>query len=246
MKLHENQEIICGINIIETILNSKNETLEKLFVLDSKSSKRIKSIIQIASERGLSISFEKREFFNGCFPDQNHQGLALLCDRKKEEDEKFLEKILKKDSLLFLILDHVTDPHNVGACLRNAAAASVDAVIVPKNRSCHLTSTVRKISSGGSELIPFIVVTNLVRTLKKMQSSGVEIFGSDVNGQEDYKDISISNKNALVIGSEDKGLKELTRKNCDKLISIDMPGEIESLNASVVSGILLFEFIRKL
>ena len=79
-----------------------------------------------------------------------------------------------------------------------------------------------------------------------MQSSGVEIFGSDVNGQEDYKDISISNKNALVIGSEDKGLKELTRKNCDKLISIDMPGEIESLNASVVSGILLFEFIRKL
>ena len=87
MKLHENQEIICGINIIETILNSKNETLEKLFVLDTKSSKRIKSIIQIASERGLSISFEKREFFNGCFPDQNHQGLALLCDRKKEEDE---------------------------------------------------------------------------------------------------------------------------------------------------------------
>ena len=79
-----------------------------------------------------------------------------------------------------------------------------------------------------------------------MQSSGVEIFGSDVNGQEDYKDISISNKNALVIGSEDKGLKKLTRENCDKLIRIDMPGEIESLNASVVSGILLFEFIRKI
>ncbi|HIB75644.1 MAG TPA: 23S rRNA (guanosine(2251)-2'-O)-methyltransferase RlmB, partial [Gammaproteobacteria bacterium] len=165
-----------------------------------------------------------------------------------------LEELLKKDSLLFLILDHVTDPQNVGACLRSAAAANVDAVIVPKNRSCHLTPTVRKISSGGSELIPFVIVTNLIRTLKKMKLTGVEIIGTEKSASEPSPAVCLApppdhkihrNKNALVIGSENKGLRKLTAENCDRLIRIDMPGPMESLNASVACGILLFEFIRK-
>ena len=244
MKINDNQEIICGINIIESILTTDINNTEELFVLDSKSNSRIRSISSQAKKRGPKVSKKNKEFFLTYCKNQNHQGLALLCNKRKEEDESFLDNLLKKDSLLFLVLDHITDPHNVGACLRNAAAVQVDAVIVPKNRSCHLTPTVRKISSGGSELIPFIVVTNLVRVLRKMKLSEVEILGADTKGKDNYKDIILGKKNALIIGSENKGLKELTRKNCDRLIRIDMPGDIESLNNSVTSGILLFEFIR--
>jgi len=172
--------------------------------------------------------------------------MALLCNKRIEENESLLDKLLNKESLLLLILDHMTDPQNVGACQRSAAAANVDAVIVPKNRSCHLSPTVRKVSSGGSELVPFVVVTNLVRAIKKMKLSGVNIVGAEKNGKEDYKDIVFGKKNALVIGSEDKGLKKLTSENCDSLIRIDLPGNVGSLNASVACGILLFEFVSKI
>ena len=245
MRIEEDQEIICGFNIIETVLNSRPKSAKALFVLDSKSNSRIKNMSSKAQSSGVKVSLEDKDFFSIYCQDRNHQGLALLCNKRKAEDESLLEELLKKDSLLFIILDHVTDPQNVGACLRSAAAANVDAVIVPKNRSCHLTPTVRKISSGGSELIPFVIVTNLVRTLKKMKLTGVEIIGTEKSASENYKDISLDKKNALVIGSENRGLRKLTAENCDRLIRIDMPGPMESLNASVACGILLFEFIRK-
>lgn len=245
MRIKHHQEIICGINLIETVLTARHDSVETLYILDSKLNSRIKRISSKAKSKGVNISLETKNFFALYCKDSNHQGLALLCDKRKEEDESLLEELLKKESLLFLVLDHITDPHNVGACLRNAAAANVDAVIVPKNRSCHLNSTVRKISSGGSELVPFIVVTNLVRSLKKMQSSGVQIIGAEKTAKESYTNLNFDKKSALVIGSEDKGLRTLTTENCDKLVKIDMPGQMESLNASVASGILLFEFIRK-
>ena len=151
----------------------------------------------------------------------------------------------RKKEKLFLVLDHVTDPHNVGACLRNASAAGVDAVIVPKNRACHLTAAARKVSCGGSELIPFVVVVNLVRTINFLKQSGVKVLGADKSSKASYDDINLSGDVAFVIGSEERGLKLLTAKNCENLISIPMPGEIESLNLSVSSGILLFEYLRQ-
>ena len=158
--MEKDQEIICGINVIETVLNLRPESAKTLFVLDSKSSSRIKKILSSAKTNQIEISLKAKDFFSKYFEDKNHQGLALLCNKRIEEQESFLDNLLEKDSLFLLILDHITDPHNVGACLRSAAAANVDAVIVPKDRSCHLTPTVRKVSSGGSELVPFVVVTN--------------------------------------------------------------------------------------
>ena len=245
MKINKNQEIICGINVIETILDLRPGSAKTLFVSDSKSNSRINKILSAAKTSQIEISLKTKDFFSEYFEDQNHQGLALLCNKRIEEQESFLDNLLEKESLLLLILDHITDPHNVGACLRSAAAANVDAVIVPKNRSCHLTPTVRKISSGGSELVPFVVVTNLVRTIKKMKLSNVNIVGAEKNGKIDYKEIVLEKKNALIIGSEDKGLKKLTAENCDTLIRVDLPGGVESLNASVACGILLFEFVSK-
>ena len=245
MKIEKDQEIICGINVIETVLNLRPGSAKTLFVLDSKSNFRIKKILSSAKTNQIEISFKTKDFFSNYFGDQNHQGLAMLCNKRIEEQETFLDNLLERDSLFLLILDHITDPHNVGACLRSAAAANVDAVIVPKNRSCHLTPTVRKVSSGGSELVPFVVVTNLVRTIKKMKLSDVNIVGAEKNGETDYKELVLEKKNALIIGSEDKGLKKLTAENCDTLIRIDLPGSVDSLNASVACGILLFEFVSK-
>ena len=245
MKIEKDQEIICGINVIETVLNLRPGSAKTLFVLDSKSNSRIKKILSSAKTNQIEISLKTKDFFSNYFGDQNHQGLAMLCNKRIEEQETFLDNLLERDSLFLLILDHITDPHNVGACLRSAAAANVDAVIVPKNRSCHLTPTVRKVSSGGSELVPFVVVTNLVRTIKKMKLSDVNIVGAEKNGETDYKEIVLEKKNALIIGSEDKGLKKLTAENCDTLIRVDLPGGGESLNASVACGILLFEFVSK-
>jgi 23S rRNA (guanosine2251-2'-O)-methyltransferase len=143
------------------------------------------------------------------------------------------------------LLDGLSDPHNVGACLRSAAAADVDAVIVPKNRSCHLTPTVRKISCGASELIPFVVVTNMVRTINFLKDKGVMIYGSDLQATKTYDEVEYAHKNALIIGSEDKGIRRLTRENCDELVKIGMSKNMDSLNASVSAGILLFEISRQ-
>ena len=139
----------------------------------------------------------------------------------------------------------MSDPHNVGACLRSAAAADVNAVIVPKNRSCHLTPTVRKISCGASELIPFVIVTNIVRTINLIKEKGVMVYGSDLQATKAHDEIDYAAKNALIIGSENKGIRRLTRENCDELIKINMSDKMDSLNASVSAGILLFEISRQ-
>lgn len=245
MRIKEHQEIVCGINLVETILTLRSVNIEVLYILNSKSNSRIKHISSIAKSKGVQVSLEDKKFFDSYCLKKNHQGLAILCDKRKEENESLLDQLLKKESLLFLVLDHVTDPQNVGASLRSAAAADADAVIVPKNRSCHLNSTVRKVSSGGSELIPFIVVTNLVRTLKKIKMAGVEVLGAEKLANDNYSEVNLSKKVTFVIGSEDKGLRKLTSENCDKLIKIDMPGKVESLNTAVSAGILLFEYIRQ-
>ena len=245
MEIKRNEEFVYGINSIETILSSRPLSIKNLYILNSKKNSRIKSLTHKAKNVGIKVLLKESKFFDKHFVNKNHQGAAAVCEEKEEENEVFLEKLLDKEFLLILILDQLTDPHNVGACLRSAAAANADAVIVPKNRSCHLNATVRKTSSGGSELIPFIIVTNLVRTFKRIKSKGIEILGAESSATTNYSKVNLGKKVAFVIGSEDKGLRKLTKENCDKLIKIDMPGKMESLNTSVCAGILLFEYVRK-
>ena len=244
MNLTKDQELVCGINAVNEIISIRPSSVTTLFIEDDKG-KRIQELDQLAKQNNIEVVLQDSSFFQKKFSEMNHQSVAIICHKRLEENENFLENLFKKKNLLLLILEHITDPHNVGACIRTAAAAGVDAIIVPKNRSCHLTPTVRKISSGGAELIPFVVVTNIVRTINKLQSEGVMIYGTDMKASKLHNEITYGDKSALIIGSEDKGLKRLTLENCDEIIKVNMPGRIESLNASVSTGIMLFQMINQ-
>ena len=245
MKINNDQELVCGINAVKEIISIRPKSVMKLLLHDDKQSKRISLLTSLAKDKRIETTVREGKFFEENFNDENHQGVAILCNKRLEENETFLEKLLEKKDLLILILDHLTDPHNVGACLRSAAAAGADAVIAPKNRSCHLTPTVRKISSGGSELLPFIIVTNLNRTIEKISDSGVKVIGATAATGQNYTEIDMKGSVAFIIGSEDNGLKRLTAEKGDHMASIKMPGRIESLNASVTAGIILFEHVRQ-
>ena len=244
MKLETNEELVSGLNAVLQIILSRPKSVHSLFIGNAPN-KRLLSVEDEAKKNNITVVEKSSSFFEENFQDINHQNIAIRCNKRSEESEQFLNNIINKDNLKILILDGISDPHNVGACLRSALAFDVDAVIVPKNRSCHLTSTVRKISCGASELIPFIIVTNIVRTINLLKENGVMVFGSDVQAKKEHDQVEFTKKNALIIGSEDKGMRRLTKENCDELIKIHMSDKMDSLNASVSAGILLFEIGRQ-
>lgn len=164
-----------------------------------------------------------------------------------ERDESDLQDIIDSNGAPFLlILDGVQDPHNLGACLRTADGAGVDAVIAPRNRAVGMTETVARISCGASENVPFIQVTNIVRTLKELQKSGVWVVGT-ADGAESSSlyDVDFKGAIALVMGAEEKGLRRLTRETCDLVVSLPMMGKVDCLNVSVATGVCLYEALRQ-
>jgi len=164
-----------------------------------------------------------------------------------ERDESDLQDIIDSNGAPFLlILDGVQDPHNLGACLRTADGAGVDAVIAPRNRAVGMTETVARISCGASESVPFIQVTNIVRTLKELQKSGVWVVGT-ADGAESSSlyEVDFKGAIALVMGAEEKGLRRLTRETCDLVVSLPMMGKVDCLNVSVATGVCLYEALRQ-
>ena len=151
----------------------------------------------------------------------------------------------KNEPPFFLILDGITDPHNLGACLRNADAAGVHAVIVPKDNAARLTAIVRKVAVGAAETVPLVQVTNLSRTMKQLQDLGVWIVGTAGETETCFYDVKLEGPLALVMGAEDKGMRRLTRENCDNIVKLPMAGSVSSLNVSVATGICLFEMVRQ-
>jgi 23S rRNA (guanosine2251-2'-O)-methyltransferase len=161
-------------------------------------------------------------------------------------ETQLLQAVAEKDApLLVLVLDGVTDPHNLGACLRSADAAGVDAVVVPKDKSADLNATVRKVACGAAETVPFVRVTNVSRTLKALQELGVWLFGTAGEAEKSIYDNDLTASMALVMGGEGGGLRRLTREQCDYLVKLPMAGSVSSLNVSVAAGICLFEAVRQ-
>ncbi|GAL29842.1 23S rRNA (guanosine-2'-O-) -methyltransferase rlmB [Vibrio variabilis] len=195
---------------------------------------------------GVSIQQMNRKTLDDKASGANHQGIIAKVKPAKQLNENDLDDVLAQhEQPLLLILDGVTDPHNLGACLRNADAAGVAAVIVPKDRSAPMTATVSKVACGAAETVPLIRVTNLARTMRALQEKGIWIVGTAGEATHDIYQAKLSGSLAVVMGAEGDGMRRLTRETCDDLIKIPMAGAVSSLNVSVASGICLFEAVRQ-
>jgi 23S rRNA (guanosine2251-2'-O)-methyltransferase len=241
---------VYGIHAVDSLLSHHSAAVVQLYVQADrreKKDKRLQGILTSAANANIPIQDCSRAELDDLCP-QVHQGILALCKPLNlEKHEKDLDALL--DGLdhppFLLILDGVTDPHNLGACLRSAEAAGVDAVIVPKDKSVQLNPTVRKVASGAAEVVPFIPVTNLSRTLQSLQQKGIWLFGAAEEAEQSLYAADLKGPLAIVLGSEGKGLRRLTRENCDTLVAIPMAGEVSSLNVSVSAGICLFEAVRQ-
>lgn len=237
--------LIYGIHSVDSAVKSNH--VDQLFVCKDRNSEKMGGIIEIAQKNKIPVSFMDAQWFKRNFSDNSHQFIA--ASSKKESFSKLsLEDFLAEDTKqhFFLILDEVQDPHNLGACFRIASAFDLSGIIVPKNNSVGITPVVSKVASGAVNHIPFFSVTNLSRTIDLLKEHNFFIYAADGYSELSIYDQSFSGNIALVMGSEGKGIRRLTKDKCDLTFSIPMSGSIESLNVSVATGICVSEIRRKL
>jgi len=241
-----NTDQIFGIHSVSALLEKNASHILRVCVLKGRQDKKIEQILNACRASGITIDVMTRAQLDS-LAGGNHQGVVAECRTAPEYDESHLEALLQnlKEPPFLLILDGITDPHNLGACLRSADAAGIHAVIVPKDKSAHLTPTVRKVASGAAEMVPLIRVTNLARTLRWLQQYNIWIIGAAGEAEQDIYNTDCQGALALVMGEEGKGLRRLTREHCDMLTKIPMAGTVSSLNVSVATGICLFEALRQ-
>lgn len=237
---------VFGIHAVDALLQRQPNRVEELWLQHGRNDQRMQEIQQHAQQLGITCKVVAREAMDKEV-EGRHQGVMALSKPAQTLRDRDLKELL--DSLqrppLLLILDGVTDPHNLGACLRTADAAGVDAVIAPKDNSASLNATVRKVACGAAEAVPFIQVTNLARTMKELQERGIWITGTAGEAELSVYDANLKGAVALVMGAEGKGMRRLTRENCDYLIKLPMAGSVSSLNVSVATGVCLYEAVRQ-
>lgn len=241
-------EISYGIHSVESLLEKAPEHIDYIVLLKGAPGGKLKKLAALANKRGVNIVYHPKPAIDQMAKTSKHQG-ALAVSRKVSVmmDESDVLALVEsaEHPVCLLILDGVQDPHNLGACLRSAAAAGVDAVIAPKDKSVGLTPVVRKVASGGAEVCPFVQVTNLSRFMAQIKELGVWLYGAEANPDQTIFDVDLTTSVAWVMGAEGAGLRLGTRKACDFGVSIPMPGTMESLNVSVAAGICLFETVRQ-
>lgn len=239
-------ELIYGIHAVKAVLDSDPARFIEVFVLKGRQDDRVLPVIQELARLGITIQETGRKALDDKAKGASHQGLIARVKAGKQYNEHDLEDILDAtENPLILVLDGVTDPHNLGACLRNADAAGVCAVIVPKDRSAQLNGTARKVAVGAAEVVPLVRVTNLARTMRALQERGIWFVGTAGEATHDIYQSKLLGPLAIVMGAEGDGMRRLTRETCDELISIPMAGSVSSLNVSVATGICLFEAVRQ-
>lgn len=246
----KNEELVFGIHAVKSLLKRSPERFIEIYLLKGREDERLVPIINQIRKYKIASHLVNRKVLDEKTKGEQHQGIVAKVTPGKTYSENDLEDILlqaesKGEHPFFLVLDGVTDPHNLGACLRNADAAGVQAIIVPKDNAARITPTVRKVAVGAADTVPLVQVTNLSRTLKQLQKLGVWVIGTAGETDDNIYDISLSGPMALVMGAEGKGMRRLTKETCDQLVKLPMAGSVSSLNVSVASGICLFEIVRQ-
>lgn len=240
-------DFLVGIHSVEGALKHDPGHIVELLVESGHDDRRIKALVERARECGVEVHSRPREFLDKATGGLRHQGVIARYRRGEALTEADLERLVAEAGrdALFLVLDGVQDPHNLGACLRSARAAGATAVIVPKDRAVGITPVVRAASAGAADRVPLVRATNLVRTLEALKTAGVWVTGLAGEASNSLYSIDLSGPVALVVGGESDGLRRLTRDTCDHLAAIPMAGDVESLNVSVATGIALFEVLRQ-
>ncbi|MFV0449703.1 MAG: 23S rRNA (guanosine(2251)-2'-O)-methyltransferase RlmB [Vibrio sp.] len=239
-------ELIYGIHAVKAVLERDPARFVEAYVLKGRQDDRLLPVLNELARLGVSIQEMNRKVLDDKAQGANHQGVIVKVKPARQLNEHDLELIVDQtEQPLFLVLDGVTDPHNLGACLRNADAAGVAAVIVPKDKSAPMTATVSKVACGAAETVPLVRVTNLARTMRAMQEKGVWFVGTAGEATHDIYQSKLVGPLAIVMGAEGDGMRRLTRETCDDLIKIPMAGSVSSLNVSVASGVCLFEAVRQ-
>lgn len=239
--------LIYGLNTVASLIKHKPETVRVLFADKTRQDKRIREIISLSHDNGIAVEQVDKQALNKKVGEGvRHQGVVASVTAGAVSQTDLLEILddLKEPAFL-LVLDGVQDPHNLGACVRSAAAAGVHAVVIPKDNSSKLTPVARKAASGAAESLPVIVVSNLARTLKELKARNIWLIGADGDASESIYNTDLSGPLALVLGGEGKGLRRLTSESCDCLVAIPMTDSVESLNVSVATGVCLFEAVRQ-
>ncbi len=242
-------EYFYGVHSVESLLELEPERVLTLFALKGRDDQRLKRVLELAEPFGISVQQASRDKLEKLAGQPFHQGVVAAVRAHPTLNEKDLEALLnEKPQVLLLALDHITDPHNLGACIRTAAAMGVEAVIAPRDRSATLTPTARKVAAGGADKVKFIQVTNLARTLGQMKDDfNVRVVGTML----DEKALPIQNFDftgtgiCIVMGAEDTGLRPITQSQCDQTVYIPMAGNLQSLNVSVATGMALYEACRQ-
>ena len=240
------EDVLIGRNAVTEALKS-GRGINKLLVANGDREGSVREIVALARDRGILVEMVERSKIEGIAGGLRHQGvLAYVAPVPYAELEDILAKAeaLGKEPFL-LLLDELEDPHNLGALLRTADAAGVDGVLIPKRRSCSLSSTVAKTSAGAVEYVPVARIGNIAQTLKELKKRGLWVVGADMDGSQEYYAANLTGPLVLVIGGEGRGVSRLTRESCDFLVQLPMQGHINSLNASVAGSILMYEVLRQ-
>jgi 23S rRNA (guanosine2251-2'-O)-methyltransferase len=241
------ERVIYGFHSITSLIRIDPLSIKEIFIDEYRTDGRVGDLMKLIEIHKIKYHLSNKERLDGFVASQKHQGVVAKIYEVKDKYIT-IEDIVEADQSspsLILILDGIEDPHNLGACFRVADAMGVSAIVCPKDNAVGLNATVRKVASGGAESVPFVVVTNLARTIRYLKDNGVFIYGTDDTSDKSLNQIDFNGSIALIMGSEGKGMRRLTKELCDDIFSIPMLGQVESLNVSVASGICLYEINRQ-
>lgn len=244
---HQGHEYVYGFHVIEALLEAQPELIVEVLAVAEREDQRLQALQQKARQHGVVWQVVTRAQLRQQLPHLGQHSIVARCHGFAGLDESVLRDIVARTTKpkLILVLDGVQDPHNLGACLRSANGFGVDAVVTTKDRACSLTPVVRKVACGAAETTPFIQVTNLSRTLTWLQEQGLWLVGLDGEADALLPALDLKMSLVVVMGNEGKGMRQLTRKQCDFLAKIPMVGTVESFNVSVATAVTLYEVQRQ-
>jgi len=244
MKREREPRVVFGFHAILSRLRAEPASVLEIFLDETRHDARIRDLVSIAERSHVQLHRVPTKRLDGFYGGGRHQGVVARVEVKPTSDS--LDDILHDvENPLLLVLDGVTDPHNLGACLRVANAAGAHAVIAPRDRAAGITPAVSNVASGAAEATPYLMVTNLARTLTDIKERNIWVVGSDERAEQSVYEANLPDAIAWVLGAEGEGMRRLTRETCDLLVKIPMQGEVGSLNVSVAAGVCLFESVRR-